>query len=130
MACKDISLMQGLIDQYGADRFTLAFDININKLPIVALHGWVDSSDMSLWTMLNYYKKHVEDTIDNRFVRKDMCNILHETTAKELSKSSDIVIGKLDIIVKEISDVQITLATSIKQIEVNTKRLDILEGKP
>jgi len=45
------------IQKYGAERFTLACDINIiNNEPILAVQGWQVSSGMRLWDLLEHYE--------------------------------------------------------------------------
>ncbi len=46
----------GWIRRFGPDRFTLALDVRIkNDVPYVAVHGWLDTSDVTLYSALRPY---------------------------------------------------------------------------
>jgi len=47
------------LSEFGAENITLAFDIRMNfNTPQLALHGWQDTSTISLWAILKDYQKH------------------------------------------------------------------------
>lgn len=60
MACQEIACMQRLIEEYGCARFVLALDVHIQHAPIVATHGWVESSNMTLWDLLESYRAYAD----------------------------------------------------------------------
>lgn len=58
LAVKQPELMKDIIQQYGADRIVLAFDVQIDTQPIIAIHGWQAQSDHSLWSLLDSYASY------------------------------------------------------------------------
>ncbi len=64
LAVRDKHLTSELLQYYGSDRITLALDVHIqNSLPMIATHGWVNTSDQTLDDLIEYYApqglKHV-----------------------------------------------------------------------
>ena len=57
MAVKEVEKTQALFHEFGAEKIVLALDVNINKQgrPMVATHGWQQSSDIDLRTVLPTY---------------------------------------------------------------------------
>lgn len=57
LAVNDPVLVKRWIAEIGADKFTLAFDVQIdtNGTPRPALHGWKDVSPQSLWDVMDNY---------------------------------------------------------------------------
>jgi len=44
------------IDEFGADRIVLALDVTIDEAgPVLATHGWTQSSGLSLWDLMDRY---------------------------------------------------------------------------
>ena len=74
------------------------------------------------------YKEHIEGKIENQFVHKDMCGLLHAQTAGSLAKIESNIYVKLDNLQDLTARVHTDLAVYAKQIEINTKRLDKLEA--
>lgn len=46
--------VRGLLDDFGTDRLTIAFDIRVDAggVPFVATHGWREQTTLSLWSAL------------------------------------------------------------------------------
>ncbi|WP_192483943.1 MULTISPECIES: 1-(5-phosphoribosyl)-5-[(5-phosphoribosylamino)methylideneamino]imidazole-4-carboxamide isomerase [Cysteiniphilum] len=56
IAIKDYEQTVRLFKRFGADKIVLALDVNIvNGTPMVATHGWVNTSDQSLYDVIDYY---------------------------------------------------------------------------
>ncbi|GGF94904.1 MULTISPECIES: 1-(5-phosphoribosyl)-5-[(5-phosphoribosylamino)methylideneamino]imidazole-4-carboxamide isomerase [Cysteiniphilum] len=56
IAVKDYDQTVRFIERFGADKIVLALDVNIvNGTPMVATHGWVNTSDQSLYNVIDYY---------------------------------------------------------------------------
>jgi phosphoribosylformimino-5-aminoimidazole carboxamide ribotide isomerase len=57
IAIMDADLVKQWLDQFGADRIALAFDVNMdaNATPFVATHGWQLASSITLWNALAPY---------------------------------------------------------------------------
>jgi phosphoribosylformimino-5-aminoimidazole carboxamide ribotide isomerase len=56
LAAEDPAAVAGWLDELGPDRLTLAFDVRfIGDLPFVAVKGWVETSDLTLWDALDRY---------------------------------------------------------------------------
>ena len=51
-------IVKSLIDDYGVQRFVLAFDVNINTVPEIAVNGWVEKTSTSLWNLLAHYESY------------------------------------------------------------------------
>ena len=51
----DPDCVKNLINTYGANRFVLAVDVLSAQDPIVAIHGWQDASDLTLWDVLDNF---------------------------------------------------------------------------
>lgn len=50
------ALVADLLAEFGADRITLALDVNmVAGIPMVATHGWSQGSDSSLWDIADLY---------------------------------------------------------------------------
>lgn len=59
LAVKDFGAVESILDSFGADRVTLAFDVLVDATgPRVATHGWQDSQAISLWEILERYREH------------------------------------------------------------------------
>jgi len=56
LAVTDPELIRSLILEYGVDRIVLAFDITVQNEPLVAIRGWQEKTDISLWSLLDEYK--------------------------------------------------------------------------
>ncbi len=63
LAVTDIALIKSLIDKYGVERFVLAFDVNINEVPEVAIKGWLEKTTRSLWDLLQQYESYKDLSI-------------------------------------------------------------------
>lgn len=56
VAVSSPELVRGWIRRFGADRFTLALDVNLkDDVPLVATHGWLKNSGLSLDKVLGPY---------------------------------------------------------------------------
>lgn len=56
LAVKQPDLVRGFIETFGADRITLALDVNIvDAVPRVAIAGWTETSQLSLWEVAAFY---------------------------------------------------------------------------
>lgn len=53
------SLVKKWLNKYGADKLVLALDcvLDATGLPVVKTHGWQDSSNNSIWELLDYYEE-------------------------------------------------------------------------
>ncbi|GAC1669092.1 MAG: 1-(5-phosphoribosyl)-5-[(5-phosphoribosylamino) methylideneamino]imidazole-4-carboxamide isomerase [Steroidobacteraceae bacterium] len=64
-AATQVELVRGWLEQFGAERVALAFDVRLDDggTPRVATHGWQRQSELSLWSALENYAgsplKHV-----------------------------------------------------------------------
>jgi phosphoribosylformimino-5-aminoimidazole carboxamide ribotide isomerase len=64
-AVTHVDLVRSWLKDFGAERVALAFDVRLDLAasPRVAIHGWRDQSDMSLWgavaNFVNFDLKHV-----------------------------------------------------------------------
>lgn len=63
VAVTDTELVQSLIEEYGVERFVLAFDVNIAVEPMLAIKGWVEKTSISLWDVLERYAQYSGLTI-------------------------------------------------------------------
>jgi phosphoribosylformimino-5-aminoimidazole carboxamide ribotide isomerase len=60
-----VELVRAWLDDFGAERIVLAFDVRLDPtgLPRVAIHGWRETSEVSLWDAVakfeDYDLKHV-----------------------------------------------------------------------
>jgi phosphoribosylformimino-5-aminoimidazole carboxamide ribotide isomerase len=56
LAVQQPELVQEFIARFGGDRITLAIDVNIvEEQPMVATHGWTETSTRSLWDIAAFY---------------------------------------------------------------------------
>lgn len=56
LAVQQPELVQGFIASFGGERITLAIDVNIaDGQPMVATHGWTETSSQTLWDIAAYY---------------------------------------------------------------------------
>jgi phosphoribosylformimino-5-aminoimidazole carboxamide ribotide isomerase len=55
-----VDLVRHWLDDFGAERIVLAFDVRLDPLgtPRVAIHGWRDQSDISLWDAVEKFGDH------------------------------------------------------------------------
>ena len=53
-------LVRTWIDDFGADRMVLAFDVRLDptRTPRVAIHGWREQSELSLWDAVDNFADH------------------------------------------------------------------------
>lgn len=56
LAVTNPELVSSLIQEYGADRFVLAFDIVTDNDFLIAINGWREKTSLLLWDMLDHYK--------------------------------------------------------------------------
>ena len=57
VAVTDPELVASWIGEFGADRIVLALDVTIEEaVPILATHGWTQSSGVSLWDLMDRYQ--------------------------------------------------------------------------
>ena len=63
VAVTDVDMVSSLIDEYGVERFVLAFDVNIAEQPLLAIKGWVEKTETSLWDILSLYASYAGLTI-------------------------------------------------------------------
>ena len=66
--------------------------------------------------------------IEGNFVRSKECDYLHKANSDNFIQIKMDFGVKLDTIITQNTELKITLATAIKQIEINTKRIDKLEA--
>jgi len=71
LAVTDPARVKSWLDDLGPDRLTLAFDVRfVGDDPLVAVRGWEETSDVSLWDALKHYPagalRHVLVTNVNR----------------------------------------------------------------
>jgi len=58
VAVKNPQLVQQWISKFGAEHFTLALDVRIqNNVPYVATHGWLETSDTTIYDLLDLFIK-------------------------------------------------------------------------
>jgi len=56
LAVKDPERVKGFLAEFGADRITLALDVDIVEgVPLVATSGWTESSLKSLWEVADFF---------------------------------------------------------------------------
>lgn len=56
LAVSDPERVSALLSRFGADRIVLALDVNLmGGVPMVATHGWTESSGRSLWEVAALY---------------------------------------------------------------------------
>ena len=56
LAVSNPEAVNGFIAAFGGDRITLALDVNVvDGMPMVATHGWTESSGVSLWDVAARY---------------------------------------------------------------------------
>jgi len=67
-AVKDLSLIKGIIEEYGADKVAVGVDTRQNE---VAIHGWTKTSDMTVEEMLEQLNKISVKTIIFTDISKD-----------------------------------------------------------
>ena len=59
LAVTDPDKVKGWMDEFGAGKFCLAFDVNLDDgVPRPALKGWTESSDTDLYSLIKLYKGH------------------------------------------------------------------------
>ena len=58
LAATDPDIIFALLNQYGINRFVVAFDVRIDGLPKIAINGWRDCSDLNLWDRLDLYQRY------------------------------------------------------------------------
>ncbi len=57
LAVREPELVRALLTEFGADRITLALDVNMAAdEPLVATHGWSQGSGLSLWDVAGIYE--------------------------------------------------------------------------
>jgi len=58
LAVTDPSLVEAWLDEFGAQRLTLALDVRIDKngVPYLTTHGWQRESKMTLWDALSRFQ--------------------------------------------------------------------------
>ena len=58
LAVKAPDTVRAWLDRFGAEAITLALDVNvIDGVPMVATHGWTESSGLTLWDVAERYKE-------------------------------------------------------------------------
>lgn len=58
LAVTDPHLVSAWITEFGPDRITLSLDVRIvGEVPVVAVSGWTEASDVSLWDAAGRYPK-------------------------------------------------------------------------
>jgi len=56
VAVSDPERVNAFLSQFGPDRIVLALDVNmVNGAPMVATHGWTESSGLTLWDVAALY---------------------------------------------------------------------------
>jgi phosphoribosylformimino-5-aminoimidazole carboxamide ribotide isomerase len=56
LAVQQPELVQGFFERFGGDRITLAIDVNmVDGQPMVATHGWTETSTQTLWDIAALY---------------------------------------------------------------------------
>lgn len=57
VAVSEPDLVSGWLDEFGADSIVLALDVRINpnQVPCLAIHGWMEDTDTTLWQALERY---------------------------------------------------------------------------
>jgi phosphoribosylformimino-5-aminoimidazole carboxamide ribotide isomerase len=56
LAVSDPEAVNGFLESFGGERITLALDVNmVDGTPMVATHGWTESSGISLWDVADRY---------------------------------------------------------------------------
>jgi phosphoribosylformimino-5-aminoimidazole carboxamide ribotide isomerase len=56
LAATDPDVVRTWLHELGPDRLTLAFDVRfVGDLPFIAVKGWVETSDVTLWDILKRY---------------------------------------------------------------------------
>jgi len=60
LALTSVSLVKTWLNDFGAERIVLAFDVRLDPqgTPHVAIHGWRDQSAISLWDAVQAYAGH------------------------------------------------------------------------
>jgi len=60
LAVNNPETVQGWLGEFGPDHIVLALDIRLNddNLPLLATHGWTESSGIDLWQCLDGYLDH------------------------------------------------------------------------
>ena len=60
LAVTRVDLVRTWLDDFGAERIVLAFDIRLDptRTPRVAIHGWRDQSQVSLWDAVENFADH------------------------------------------------------------------------
>jgi phosphoribosylformimino-5-aminoimidazole carboxamide ribotide isomerase len=55
-----VDLVRTWLEDFGAERIVLAFDVRLDPVgtPRVAIHGWREQSELSLWDALANYEDH------------------------------------------------------------------------
>jgi phosphoribosylformimino-5-aminoimidazole carboxamide ribotide isomerase len=57
LAVREPELVTAMLAEFGADRITLALDVNMaGGEPMVATHGWTEESTLSLWDVAAMYE--------------------------------------------------------------------------
>ncbi|MEX0977124.1 MAG: 1-(5-phosphoribosyl)-5-[(5-phosphoribosylamino)methylideneamino]imidazole-4-carboxamide isomerase [Woeseia sp.] len=65
LAVREPELVSGWLDEFGADSIVLALDVrtNRNQEPCLAIHGWMEDTDTTLWQAIEHFSavdaKHV-----------------------------------------------------------------------
>ena len=56
-AVTQVDGVRGWLQEFGADRMTLAFDVRLDAdgMPCVAIHGWRDQSTLALWSAVENF---------------------------------------------------------------------------
>lgn len=59
LAVKSPTTVEAWLGSYGGERLTLALDIRIGAdgVPRVAVHGWTEASQLSLWDAIDHYSR-------------------------------------------------------------------------
>lgn len=86
------------LNTYGADKIVLAFDIRlVNQIPYVAISGWQQQSNVTLWEILNIYKEQARYILCTDISRDGVLsgpNIdLYEQCLKQFPELAFIVSG-------------------------------------
>ena len=56
LAVKDPDTVRAWLDEFGPEAVTLALDVNVvDGVPMVATHGWTESSGLTLWDVAELY---------------------------------------------------------------------------
>ncbi len=128
VAVKTPEVVKQWISKFGAEHFTLALDVRIkDKVPYVATHGWLETSDITIYDLLDQFIKcNINHVLVTDISKDGMMQGANNSLYKDLSDKYP----KLDIIasggISSLEDIANVARAGAKSVVLGRS---LLEGK-